>query len=199
MTLSLEAERKKAEETLTLLAAADAAKKQLEGDKADGAQRGRRRAAELAQANTLLSEQKQVSAEGQRQVALLNQQTAQLREQLNSLQGLLDASAAKDIAAQVQIDTLGSEPERGAGPGGDRGEPARRARDQGEGAAGGRGPEPRELPLGVLRQDAGDPRRARGRAGGRRPLRLPLGGAVRPRLGDARRRGPGAGGAGGAR
>ena len=40
-------------------------------------------------------------------MALLNQQTAQLREQLNALQGLLDASTAKDVAAQVQIDTLG--------------------------------------------------------------------------------------------
>ena len=35
-----------------------------------------RRAAELAQANALLAEQQEVSAEGQRQVALLNQQTA---------------------------------------------------------------------------------------------------------------------------
>ena len=108
MTLSLEAERKKAEETLTLLAAANAAKTQLEGTRTTALSEPERRAAELAQANILLSEQKQVSAEGQRQVALLNQQTAQLREQLNSLQGLLDASKAKDVAAQVQIDTLGS-------------------------------------------------------------------------------------------
>ena len=47
MTLSLEAERKKAEDTLTLLAAAEAARKQLAGSSDDGADRGaaaRRRA-----------------------------------------------------------------------------------------------------------------------------------------------------------
>ncbi len=107
MTLSLEAERKKAEETLTLLAAAEAAKKGLEGERAKALSEAEKRAAELAQAEALLAGEKQVSAEGQRQVALLNQQTAQLREQLNALQGLLDASTAKDVAAQVQIDTLG--------------------------------------------------------------------------------------------
>ena len=106
--MSLEAERKKAEETLTLLAAADAAKKELEGDKATALSEADKRAAELAQANALLAEQKDISAEGQRQVALLNQQTASLREQLNSLQGLLDASEAKDVATQVQIENLGA-------------------------------------------------------------------------------------------
>ena len=107
MTLSLEAERKKAEETLTLLAAAEAARKGLEGERTTALSEAERRAAELAQANALLAGEKEISAEGQRQVALLNQQTAQLREQLNALQGLLDASTAKDVAAQVQIDTLG--------------------------------------------------------------------------------------------
>ena len=84
-----------------------------------------------------------MSAEGQRQVALLNQQTAQLREQLDALQGLLDTAEAKDVAAQVQIDTLGSEPQRGAGAGGDRGAAAGGARGGGEGAAGGGGAGPR--------------------------------------------------------
>ncbi len=107
MTLSLEAERKHAEETLTLLAAAEAAKKGLEADTATALSDADKRAAELAQANALLAEQKDLSAEGQRQVALLNQQTASLREQLNSLQGLLDASSVKDTAAQVQIENLG--------------------------------------------------------------------------------------------
>ena len=107
MTLSLEAERKKAEETLTLLAAADAARKQLEGERTTALSEAEKRAAELAQANALLSGEKEMSAEGQRQVALLNQQTAQLREQLGALQGLLDTSQAKDVTAQVQIDTLG--------------------------------------------------------------------------------------------
>ena len=107
-TLSLEAERKKAEETLTLLAAAQAAQKGLEGQKSAALTDAQKRMAELAQANALLAEQRQISAEGQRQVALLNQQTAELRTQLASLQGLLDASAAKDAASEVQIETLGS-------------------------------------------------------------------------------------------
>jgi chemotaxis protein MotB len=107
MTLSLEAERKKAEETLTLLAAAEAAKKQLEGERTAALTEAERRAAELAQARALLAGEKEVSAEGQRQVALLNQQTASLRTQLDELQGLLDASEAKDVAAQVQIESLG--------------------------------------------------------------------------------------------
>jgi chemotaxis protein MotB len=108
MTLALEAERKKAEDTLTLLAAAEAAKKGLEGETSTALTDAQKRLAELAQANALLAEQKQVSAEGQRQVALLNQQTAELRAQLGSLQGVLDASAEKDASAQVQIKTLGS-------------------------------------------------------------------------------------------
>ena len=108
MTLALEAERKKAEETLTLLAAAEAARQQLEGSSETALSEAQRRAAELAQANILLSEQKQISAEGQRQVALLNQQTASLRAQLNELQGLLDAAEAEDAAAEVQIEKLGA-------------------------------------------------------------------------------------------
>ena len=41
-------------------------------------------------------------------MALLNQQTAELRRQLDGLQGLLDAAEASDAAAQVQIETLGA-------------------------------------------------------------------------------------------
>jgi chemotaxis protein MotB len=107
LTLSLEAERKKAEETLTLLAAAEAARKQLAGRSDVALTEAQRRAAELAQANILLAEEREMSAEAQRQVALLNQQTAELRRQLSALQELLDTANAKDAAAQVQIETLG--------------------------------------------------------------------------------------------
>ena len=107
MTLALEAERKKAEETLTLLAAAEAARRQLAGSSEAALTEAQTRAAELAQANILLAEQKEISAEGQRQVALLNQQTASLRSQLNELQGLLDAAETADASAQVQIESLG--------------------------------------------------------------------------------------------
>ena len=60
-------------------------------------------------ANNLLSGERALSAESQRQVALLNQQTAALRRQLNSLQGLLDASKEADREANVQLQTLGSD------------------------------------------------------------------------------------------
>ena len=108
MTLTLEAERRRAEETLTLLAAAEAAREALAGSEAQALTEADRRAAQLAQANALLAEQEAVSAEAQRQVALLNQQTAELRRQLDGLQGLLDAAAERDAAAQVRIETLGS-------------------------------------------------------------------------------------------
>ncbi len=62
----------------------------------------------LARANSLLGEEKARSAEGQRQIALLNQQTATLRKQLNSLQALLDAANVRDVEAQVQIESLGA-------------------------------------------------------------------------------------------
>ena len=51
-------------------------------------------------------------------MALLNQQIAALRAQLGELQGLLDASAAKDAAAQGADRGAGQPAERGAGAGG---------------------------------------------------------------------------------
>lgn len=108
MGLALEAERRKAEETLTLLAAAEAARDKLAGSRDRKLTDAERQAAELAQARALLADEKATSAEAQRQVALLNQQTASLRAQLDSLQGVIDAAAEKDAAAQVQIDKLGA-------------------------------------------------------------------------------------------
>jgi chemotaxis protein MotB len=108
MTLNLEAERKKAEDTLTLLAAAEAARDALQGDRTEALTEAERRAAELAQARALLSQDQEASAESQRQVALLNQQTAELRNQLDQLQGLLDLAEAGDVASKVQIEKLGA-------------------------------------------------------------------------------------------
>jgi len=62
----------------------------------------------LAEANDMLSKEKAISAKSQRKIALLNAQTADLKKQLNQLQGLLDAAKAKDEASKVQIDALGS-------------------------------------------------------------------------------------------
>lgn len=98
MTLALEAERKRAEETLTLLAAARL-QAESTGDK-DAA---------LAVAETALLEEQEKALAAAREVELLNQQIAALRGQLGSLQLVLDEAAAKDAAAQVQLDSLGTE------------------------------------------------------------------------------------------
>jgi len=107
-TLNLEAERKRAEETLTLLAAAEAARDRLAAAEQEALSEADTRAAQLAQARALLSEEEEISAEAQRQVALLNRQTAELRSQLDALQGLLDDAEARDTAAQVQLERLGA-------------------------------------------------------------------------------------------
>ena len=109
LTLSLADAQKKAEETLTLLAAAEAAKKKLADDQAAALTDAERQKALLATANAALSDEKALSADGARQVELLNQQMVALRAQLASLQGLLDAAAAKDADAKVQIESLGTQ------------------------------------------------------------------------------------------
>ncbi len=108
LTLSLEAERQRAEDTLTLLAAAEAARDELAEDRGAALTDAERRAAELAQARALLADEEEVSAEAQREVALLNQQTAELRRQLNALQGLLNSASERDAEAQVRIENLGA-------------------------------------------------------------------------------------------
>lgn len=95
LTLSLEEQRKRAEETLTLLAAAQG----VEAPEADLVETAR----------ALLEKQKGQSAEAERRVALLNQQIAALRGQLGSLQALLDAAQGRDAEAQVQIENLGGQ------------------------------------------------------------------------------------------
>jgi chemotaxis protein MotB len=104
MTLALEEQRKKAEETLTLLAAADAAAKAVQDAQAAGQSA---KDVALAEAQKILSQKEAQLAEQARNVALLNQQLVALRGQLGELQGMLDASAAKDVAANVQITELG--------------------------------------------------------------------------------------------
>ena len=102
MTLALEEQRKKAEDTLTLLAAADAATKDMASAKTQ-------KEALLAAAQNILSQKDLQLAEQARNVALLNQQLAALRAQLAQLQGMLDASAAKDSENNVQISALGTQ------------------------------------------------------------------------------------------
>ncbi len=135
MTLALEAQRKEAEETLTLLAAAQAAKAELERQFGElnqeeleaqlqaalearteaetDAETQRSLASErealLALARETIAAEKAISAKAQRQTALLNQQIAALRGQLGSLQGLLDDYKERNEAADIRIQALGQD------------------------------------------------------------------------------------------
>jgi chemotaxis protein MotB len=137
MTLNLEAQRQEAENTLTLLAAARAAQEELdalrgslEGDNDTLEQQlaqarariavleqgensqvteTQRQAELLALANEQLAQEEALSAESQRQVALLNEQITQLRTQVGNLQSLLNLAEDADREAQVQIETLGAQ------------------------------------------------------------------------------------------
>ncbi|MCU0910481.1 MAG: peptidoglycan -binding protein [Rhodobacteraceae bacterium] len=112
MTLALEEQRRRAEETLTLLAAAEAARTETEGllaEQAASLTQAQRDAALLAVAQSRLAEEEAASAEAQRRVTLLNEQIASLRSQLGALQAVLDESAERDRAAQVRIETLGTQ------------------------------------------------------------------------------------------
>lgn len=108
MTLSLEAKRKEAENTLTLLAAAKAELSAADLAAAQNMTAQERQAALLSVARQELAAEKAVSRESARKLALLNQQTTELRAQLDRLQGLLDESNAADTASKVQIESLGA-------------------------------------------------------------------------------------------
>lgn len=99
LTLDLEEQRRKAEETLTLLAAAQTKMTQDASSNLPNL---------LAVAQEALSQEQNKSFGAQREVALLNQQVVSLRGQMASLQNLLDAAAVKDELAGVQLDALGS-------------------------------------------------------------------------------------------
>ncbi|MEZ7813349.1 MAG: chemotaxis protein MotB [Paracoccaceae bacterium] len=99
LTLNLEEQRKRAEETLTLLAAAQSKIAQdIEKNLPNL----------LAVAEQALAQEQTKSFVVERRVALLNQQVASLRAQMASLQNLLDAAVVKDEQAGVQLDELGS-------------------------------------------------------------------------------------------
>lgn len=66
-------------------------------------------AALLATANIALSDEQALSAESQRQVALLNEQVAELRKQVGTLQTLLNLAEDADVEANVQIQSLASQ------------------------------------------------------------------------------------------
>lgn len=107
--LQLDAARQKAEETLTLLAAAEAAQKDLQGKLDRQLSAAEKQAALQAVAEKTLAETRAESDRKAEQVALLNQQVAALRGQLADLQAVLDAAKARDTEAKVQVEALGSQ------------------------------------------------------------------------------------------
>ena len=109
MSLRLEEERKRAEETLTLLAAARAARDELAAQQDENLTEAQERAALLATARLELAQEQEISADRARQVELLNQQTTALNSQLQNLQALLDETRAREEAAEIRIESLGSD------------------------------------------------------------------------------------------
>ncbi|KEO56451.1 peptidoglycan -binding protein [Thioclava pacifica] len=109
MTLQLEEARKQAEDTLTLLAAAQAAKKDLQAQLDQQLSEAEKQAALKLTAQQALEKQTQISDDAAKKVALLNQQVAALRSQLAQLQNVLDEAQQKDAEAKVQIDNLGQQ------------------------------------------------------------------------------------------
>ena len=112
---------------------------------------------QIAGLSTDLAKQKDISADAAAQVALLNQQLAALRTQIGALEQALNASESD------------RDREQDAG---------RRSRSPAQRRAGAARAGSVAVPLGLLRPAAQDPRGPRRRAGRRRPLRVPVRGAV---------------------
>ena len=106
LTLQLNEQRKQAEETLAMLAAAKSIeevnpiKNLTEVDK---------RKALLAVAQTELLTMEEISTEAQRQMTLLSLEVAELRAQIGGLQSILGDFRRRDEANQVEITNLGGE------------------------------------------------------------------------------------------
>lgn len=109
MTLSLEESRKQAEETLTLLAAAQSARDRLSEEAEASHTEAERQAALLATANAELAKQKQISSEDHRRLALLNEQVASLTAELGSLQALLGTAGDEQEQAELRVEELGQQ------------------------------------------------------------------------------------------
>ncbi|MCA8884772.1 MAG: peptidoglycan -binding protein [Rhodobacteraceae bacterium] len=105
MTLSLEAQRKEAEDTLTLLAAARDLAQQKETEALD---EQAKQARLLALAKEQIAGLEAMSGEDQRRLALLNAQLVDVTSELGQLQALLDDAQTRDAAAKVQLETLGA-------------------------------------------------------------------------------------------
>lgn len=109
MTLALEESRRRAEETLTLLAAAETARDGALAQAGQALSEAERQAALLATAERALADEQRLSDEGQRRVALLNEQVASLTAQLGSLQALLDTAGEDQRQAELRVADLGQQ------------------------------------------------------------------------------------------
>ena len=109
MTLALEESRKRASDTLTLLAAAETAKDEVEETARSRLSEAEKEAALKQVALDKLASQEALSVEGQRKVALLNAQVAQLSQQLRELQAVLDSTGEARGEAEVRVSELGTQ------------------------------------------------------------------------------------------
>ncbi|PJA60282.1 MAG: flagellar motor protein [Rhodobacterales bacterium CG_4_9_14_3_um_filter_71_31] len=107
MSLILDEERRRAEDTLTKLAAAEAARRDLTLERDQALSAAERERALLAVARARLGETQATTVDQARELAALNAQTRALREQLGALQASLTQAEAADAEAEVQIAALG--------------------------------------------------------------------------------------------
>ena len=106
LTLQLNEQRKQAEETLAMLAAAKSIE---EVNPIKNLTEVDRRKALLAVAQTELLTIEEISTEAQRQMTLLSLEVAELRAQIGGLQSILGDFRRRDEANQVEITNLGGE------------------------------------------------------------------------------------------
>ena len=106
LTLQLNEQRKQAEETLALLAAA---KRIEEVNFNKNLTKVDKLKALLAVARTELSNTEEISTEAQRQMTLLSLEVAELRAQIGGLQSILGDFRRRDEANKVEITNLGGE------------------------------------------------------------------------------------------
>lgn len=109
MEMALEQRRAEAEETLTLLAAAQLAQREVEKQLEQRDTALTLREALLSTARSELAKVSESSLEEQKQLALLNEQTRALREQLDALNRQLSASEAERATLEATTDQQGAE------------------------------------------------------------------------------------------
>lgn len=106
LTLQLNEQRKQAEETLTILAAAKNIEQNISDEEITDAEK---RSALMTIAQTELLTIEEISIEAQRQMTLLSLEVAELRAQIGGLKSILGDFRRRDAANKVEITNLGSE------------------------------------------------------------------------------------------